>query len=67
MLHTTAGMVPQDVVGGLVAVCDSDRLNMCHYGEVAKLAEELGFRDTAEWIRDKGNRAVYAAWVWARS
>ena len=50
--------VPSDVFEGLEAVRRSNLTNMLDRPMVAKLAAEMGFFDTAEWLLD--HRKEYA-------
>lgn len=55
--------IPEDVIEGLMAVRATARTNMFARLNVADIAEELDFEDTADWMRDKENCAAYVAWV----
>ena len=54
--------VPQDVYDGLEAVRLGGQTNMLDQPRVAELADELGFHEAADWVReDRGRyaRAVF--------
>lgn len=59
----TTATIPDDVIEGLMAVRATARTNMFARRNVADIAEELGFYDTCEWVRDQGNDSAYVAWV----
>ena len=50
--------VPKDVLDGLEAVRQSGLTNMLDRPVVARLAEEMGFEDAAEWV--EAHRKEYA-------
>ena len=51
-------MVPNEVLKGIIAVRDSGLTNMLGRPVVARLAEEMGFEETALWV--KIHRKEYA-------
>ena len=50
--------VPRRVFEGIEAVRRSGLTNMLDRPRVAELAEDLGFQESAEWVR--ANRELYA-------
>ena len=53
--------VPNEVLKGIIAVRDSGLTNMLDRPTVAQLAEEMGFEETAQWV--KTHRKEYAEGV----
>lgn len=50
--------VPSEVLEGIMVVKDTGALNMFDYVGVMKLAESLGYPQTAEWMRN--NKKAYS-------
>jgi hypothetical protein len=44
--------IPSPVLTGIEAVRRSGATNMLDWPAVAEIAERLGFRDTARWVRE---------------
>lgn len=53
--------VPTEVLKGIAAVHDSGLTNMLDTRKVARIAEEMGFAEAAEWVR--AHRKEYAKCV----
>lgn len=63
MATETGEKVPDDIIGGLMAVRATATVNMFDRKGVIEVAESIGHDDTADWMRDKANRSAYVAWL----
>ena len=58
---STTIKVTKEVLEGIMVVRDSGVLNMFDYQGVVRLAESLGYRDTADWML--ANKKEYATGI----
>lgn len=53
--------VPKDVLEGIMIVRDSGAINMFDYQGVLRLADSLGYSETADWMLE--NKKLYATGI----
>jgi hypothetical protein len=59
-------MIPEDVMEGIMAVRESGATNMIECKGVMYAAEQLGYDETADWLRHRENRDTYRDWFVGR-
>ncbi len=62
----TTATIPEEVMEGIMAVRATGVTNMLDRKGVMEAAEFMGYDETADWLRHRGNRQAYQDWFFGR-